>query len=254
MRFDPAGEARLLVMAIQFLTRIPVPTVLYRPDWLPRSAKYFPVVGALVGVLAVVVLGVARHVWMAPIPEILAVASAILITGALHEDGLADTADSLGGTTREKRLAIMKDSRIGTFGVLALVISVGLRVAALCALPPLAAAAALIAAPAGGRLAAVLLMAAAPYAGDLAASRIQHAPDRPRRAELILAGLFGLMPLALLSGHRASVALCLGAAAALVVAIRLGRPLGGYTGDVLGAVVIVFETGFMLGAARVLLP
>jgi adenosylcobinamide-GDP ribazoletransferase len=219
VRFDPAGEARLLVMAVQFLTRLPVPAMLYRPDWLPRSAKYFPLVGALVGFIAVIVLGLGRHIWLAPLPEILAVASAILVTGALHEDGLADTADSLGGTTREKRLAIMKDSRIGTFGVLALVISFGLRVTALCTMPPLAGAAALIAAPAAGRLAAVLLMAAAPYAGDPAASRIQHAPDRPRRGELILASLFGLLPLALLYGNRASVALCVGAAASLVLAI-----------------------------------
>jgi adenosylcobinamide-GDP ribazoletransferase len=251
VRFDPAGEARLLVAAIQFLTRIPTPAILYRPDWLPRAAKYFPLVGWLVGAAAVLALAAARHLWAAPIPEILALATAIAVTGALHEDGLADTADSLGGATRERRLAIMKDSRIGTFGALALTLGVGLRVAALCALPPVAAAAALVAAPAGGRLAAVLTMAAAPYAGDRAASRIAHAADRPRGGEVALAALFGLAPLALLPDGRAALALCFGAAAALVLAIRVGRGLGGYTGDLLGAVIIVYETAFLLGAARV---
>lgn len=252
MRFDPAREVRLLLAAAQFLTRLPLPVVRYEPRWLPLSARYFPLVGGLVGLLAGLVLLVASQLWPAPIPAILAVAAAILLTGALHEDGLADTADSLGGSTPEKRLSIMKDSRIGSFGALALVLCVLLRVATLSAMPALAALPALVAAHAGGRLAAVLLMAVAPYAGDREASRIAHAPERPRGAGLVIATAFGLLPLLAVPRASLGLACILAAGMTVIVAIRICRGLGGYTGDVLGAVVIVFETMFLLGAARLL--
>lgn len=252
MRFDPGREARLCLAAAQFLTRLPLPATPYDPGWLPRAAKYFPLAGGLVGLVSGLVLVAASHLWPMPIPALLAIGAAILVTGALHEDGLADTADSFGAFTREKRLAIMKDSRIGTFGVLALALGLALRAAALWTMPAWTGLAALVAAGAGGRLAAVLLMAAAPYAGDRSASRIAHAPARPRGSEIGVALVLGLAPLALLPPGRVGLALGLGAAAALLLAVRVCRGLGGYTGDVLGAVVVVFETAFLLGAARVL--
>src|SRR4051812_10900551 len=132
---DAGREVGRLLAAIQFMTRLPLPAIAFEPDWLARSAKYFPLVGILVGLISGAVLLVAAHLWPQPIPAILAVAAALVLTGALHEDGLVDTADSLGATTRERRLAIMKDSSIGAYGALALVVCLGLRVAALSALP-----------------------------------------------------------------------------------------------------------------------
>jgi adenosylcobinamide-GDP ribazoletransferase len=250
VKFDPAQELRLFLAALQFMTRLPTPAIPYDPDWLPRAAKYFPLTGILIGVIAAAVLVAAERIWPNPIPALLALGAGILITGALHEDGVADSADSLGGRTREARLAIMKDSRIGTFGVLALLLALALQAAALASMPAWIGAAYLVAAHAGARLAAVIVMKLAPYAGDRAVAKVEHAPDRPGAGETIIALLLGLLPLFAMSGDRAMPGLALGTLAALAVARRLCRGLGGYTGDVLGAVVVAFSTGFLLGAAH----
>jgi adenosylcobinamide-GDP ribazoletransferase len=249
VRFEPRREVQLLLSATQFLTRLPIRPRSYDPDWLPRGAKYFPLVGVLVGCLGGAVLLLAGTVWPAPLPQILALAATLLATGALHEDGLADCADSFGGWTRETRLEIMKDSRLGTYGALGLLITLGLQAASLSALPAAHGALCLVAAHAAGRLGPVLIMAAVPYAGDPAASRIEHRPERPAAGEVALAALFGLAPLALLPPERAAIGLLVGGAAACVAAFVLCRRLGGYTGDVLGAALVVFQTMFLLGLA-----
>ncbi len=249
MRFDPAREAQLLLSAAQFLTRLPFRPQSYDPEWLPRGAKYFPLVGLLVGLIGAAALLLAAWFWPAPLPQILAIGATILATGAFHEDGLADSADSLGGWTREKRLAIMKDSRLGTYGAIALGLSLALQVGALAALPFLLAASALLAAHAAGRLGPVLLMATAPYAGDLDASRIEHRSDRPRPGEVAVAAVFGLAALALLPPERAALALLIAGGAAFLFARSFCRTLGGYTGDVLGGTVMVFQTAFLLALA-----
>ena len=153
--------------AVRLLTIVPLPSEKsFEPDWLPRAAKYFPLVGLLLGALLAAVLLAADHIWSGVVPALLAVTAGVLLTGAFHEDGLADSADSLGGQTPERRLAIMQDSRIGSYGTLALIASVGLRVAALAAMPPWLAAAALIAAHAGGRCAGMLLINTVPYVAE----------------------------------------------------------------------------------------
>ena len=118
-----AHEMRLFLIALQFLTRIRIKRIEPFPeDWLPRCAKYMPLVGALVGGATGVVIAVAAAVFPAPVPIVIGLIASVLLTGALHEDGLADTADALGGgADRERCLQIMKDSRIGTYGVLAIV-------------------------------------------------------------------------------------------------------------------------------------
>ena len=127
---------RDMATAFQFLTRLPLGRLPYHPDALSRSAKYFPLVGLFVGILgSIVYLWLVRHLPPA-IAALLTLAFFVLATGALHEDGLADVADAFGGGwNREQILAILKDSRIGTFGTLALVVSVGLRVLLLANLP-----------------------------------------------------------------------------------------------------------------------
>src|ERR1700710_2439440 len=104
------SEAASFLNALRFLTRLPVPSVDHLPDdWLPRAAKYFPAVGLVIGAVSAVVLVVASNLWLGLIPAVLAVAVSVWITGALHEDGLGDTFDGLGGgSTIERRLEIMK--------------------------------------------------------------------------------------------------------------------------------------------------
>src|SRR5260221_13885986 len=143
---DPAGWLADLQVALGFLTRLPVRA----RGSLGNAAWTFPLVGLVVGAVAALVFAVARALSLPhEIGSILAVAATIALTGALHEDGPADTADGFGGgVERWQRLAIMRDSRIGSYGVIALVLGLLLRVSALAALPgPGRVAAALIAAP-----------------------------------------------------------------------------------------------------------
>src|SRR3569832_2519825 len=105
------GEAGQFWNAMRFLTVIPAPAADgIEDEWLMRAAKYFPLVGIIVGAISAAVLLLASKLWIGFLPPLLAVAASVALTGALHEDGLADTADGLGGgRSREARLAIMKD-------------------------------------------------------------------------------------------------------------------------------------------------
>ena len=121
--------------AVQFLTRVPLPSTMscssdQYPSALRASVVYFPIVGVFIGVSTTITYCISSYFWSPLIAATLAVAAEALITGAFHEDALADATDALGGGwTREQVLEILKDSRHGTFGVLALVIGVLLRIA-----------------------------------------------------------------------------------------------------------------------------
>lgn len=112
-----------LVVAFQFLTRLPMPQVPFAPDGLARSVKFFPLVGLVIGAGAAGLEKVLAPHLGKPVVALAVLAYLVLITGCLHEDGLADVADSLGGWSVEQRLTILRDSRIGSFGATALAIS-----------------------------------------------------------------------------------------------------------------------------------
>lgn len=249
-----AREVRLFLIALQFLTRIPVGSAEVLPsDWLVRAAKYLPLVGALIGAAAGSALLASAMIFPEPLPVVIGLATAIVLTGALHEDGLADMADAFGGgQDRERCLEIMKDSRIGTFGTLALIVVLALKGAALLPLDPLAAARVLIAGHAGARLAAVLTLAGLSYAGDGKAKVSQTTSDMTLQ-ELAFAIVLGLLPGTLFlhsSTFLISGSLAFVAAAAMALIAR--RRIGGYTGDVLGAVEQVYETTFFMFATAVI--
>jgi adenosylcobinamide-GDP ribazoletransferase len=249
-------EIDRLFCAIQLLTRVPTPSLAeLAPDWMARSAKYFPLVGQGVGVVCAGVWLVASHIWSSPVAALLAIAAGAALTGAFHEDGLADTADGLGGgRTREQRLAIMKDSRIGVFALLAVGFCVAARVLTLANLPLGQGAWALIAAHGGGRLAAVAVMARQPYAGDPAVAKLTLGSRRVQWPELAFAGLTCLWPLFFLRLAPSLVGCTLAAVAATWLALTAQRKIGGYTGDILGAAEQLFETAFLLGVAAVAAP
>jgi len=125
-----------MATAFQFLTRLPLSGVPHDPNALSRSAKFFPLVGLVIGIFgSVIYLWLVRHL-PAAIAALLTLACLVLATGGLHEDGLADVADAFGGGwNREQILGILKDSRIGTFGTLAILVSVGSRALLLSNLP-----------------------------------------------------------------------------------------------------------------------
>ena len=130
-------ELRLFFVALQFLTRVPVPRwVGFEPAWLNQSARHFPLVGFLVGSVSALVLWIGNIAITPTVAVGLAMVASLVVTGAFHEDGLADTCDALGGrVSRERALEIMKDSRIGAYGAIGLVMMLGLKAASLSALP-----------------------------------------------------------------------------------------------------------------------
>ena len=246
-------EARLFVCAVQFLTRIPTPQLAgFQPEWIQQSARYYPLVGQIIGGVSALILYGAAQVWSPWIAALLAVGAGIALTGGFHEDGLADTADGLGGgLTRDRRLEIMKDSRLGSYGALVLGLTLALRVAALAMLAqvsPLFAAIALLAAHGLGRAAAVAAMTIMPYGGDPGMAK-EGKPDRVSLAGLAAAVLIALWPLVFFSPVTGAGGVALGLLAAAVPAWLAWRLIGGRTGDVLGAVEQAFEVGFLLAVA-----
>ncbi len=236
--------------AVQFLTRLPVPHLEdFAPEWLDRGVKYFPLAGLVVGAICAAVLLAASALWNGVLPALLAVAAGIAATGAFHEDGFADFFDAMGGTTREARLAIMKDSRLGTFGVLALGIAVALKVFALAALPAAVAAAALVAAHAAARFTAIGVMPFLPYAGDASTGKAKPLATNITVFGLAIAACFALPPLLLLPLGAGLTACLAGFIAAVFMAWRAKRLLGGFTGDVLGAIEQSYEIAFLLAVA-----
>jgi adenosylcobinamide-GDP ribazoletransferase len=241
------------VAAAVFLTRLPIARFASpETGLLARSMRAFPLVGVGIGLIgwAGYALAAALGLPLA-IAALLALLATVLATGALHEDGLADTADGFGGGgDPARKLAIMRDSRSGAFGVIALVFSLTLRGAALAALADLSSSAvglALIAAHAASRAAIPVVMRNLEAArGDgLGASAGQ--PDDA--AILWCLGLGALAALICLGPGRGLVAVIVTAAAVALFAALARRQIGGYTGDVLGAVQQIGEIAMLLSAA-----
>ncbi len=241
-------EAAFAIVAVQFLTRLPVPRLRsFQPSWLNGAAAYFPLAGLIVGCISAALLMVASTIWPQPVPALLAIAAGIVVTGAFHEDGLADTADGLGGgQSREQRLEIMKDSRLGTYGAVALLVMLALKVACLALLAPIDGAIALVAAHMGARAVPVVASAIVPYAGGAGA---KVAPMRPSRNRIVLALACGLLPFLVLPLVPAATALAAGSLASAGLLGKARRLIGGQTGDVLGAAEQTFETVVLLALA-----
>ena len=234
-----------------FLTRLPIRwSGEMPPDLAARSLRAGPVVGAAIGLIAGALFVLLAWIGVpALVAALIAVASQMLLTGALHEDGLADLADGLGGgDSRDSKLAIMRDSRIGSFGALALIVTVIARVAAVAALEQgWAPVAALIAAGALSRAGWLALMAWLPpaRADGLAASH-GHQPKERLIATLAIAALIVVVVLPV--GH-ALVVLIAATLALAGLGLLVGRQIGGYTGDVLGAAQQCVEIAVLVSLA-----
>jgi adenosylcobinamide-GDP ribazoletransferase len=239
-----------LRVGVAFFTRLPLPHPPAVDDAaLARASWCAPLVGALVGALAGLAYWIAWRLNLPPLVcATLAVAAGMLLTGCLHEDGLADTADGLGGETRERALDIMRDGRIGAFGAGALVICLVLRISAIADLPRAALVAwALVGAHAAARAALPVIMRLVPPARADGLSATAGAPSPERTAVAVVIGI-ALLWIAL--GFRnALIALALVLIGAAVTAWLARRKIGGQTGDVLGAVEQVSETLVLLVTA-----
>lgn len=259
---------RHYLLALQFFTRIPVTGRLadwvgYSPEMLRQSAAHFPGVGWLVGGLAALVYAGLAAVMPngSYTPLLLAVLSTVftvLLTGAFHEDGLADLADGLGGSyDRERALDIIKDSRIGAFGALALVLALLLKVSLLALLgeaDPALACGALFFAHVLSRYTPLWLIRLLPHVGDTARSKSKPLADQISAAGLAVATLWTSAAVALAGWWLPDAPLWFGAALAAALAWLwmwrlLSRRLQGYTGDGLGATQQVGEIAIYFGLA-----
>lgn len=259
---------RHFLIALQFFTRLPVTGRLaawvgFSPAMLRAAAGHFPGVGWVVGGVGAAVLWGALAALPAGVPgagvaALLATLATVWLTGAFHEDGLADTCDGLGGSAaRDRALEIMKDSRLGSFGALALVLALGLKVALLALLAwhdgAAPAALALLGAHVLSRLAPLAVMRTLPYVGDAAHTKAKPLADAVTAAALAAGALWAAPALWLLAAaysvlHLAAV---LGALALVLWRLRAlwRRRLGGFTGDVLGATQQVCELACYLALA-----
>jgi adenosylcobinamide-GDP ribazoletransferase len=258
-------EWQNFLLAVGFFTRIPVPSFVdFQETDLNHAVKYFTLVGWLVGLIGVAAFYLAMQVFTHPVAVLISMAATIFATGAFHEDGLADSADGLGGGwRREQVLAIMQDSRLGTYGAIALFLALMAKYQLLVAMHADTVMAALICAHALSRLSAIWLMAALPYAKAHANSSSKAKPlaTEVSRVDLWVANMFGLLPLLTLlvlvqnslGNWRATLSLflfLLGFISAVWWWWRmlLKRKLGGYTGDTLGAIQQLCEIMFYLAA------
>jgi adenosylcobinamide-GDP ribazoletransferase len=237
-------------IATALLTRLPVGAAVPADGAVAAAGWAFPLVGAGIGALCAVAFLVAQLGGCGnAVAALLSVAGGLALTGAVHEDGLADTVDGFGGGTgRDDKLAIMRDSRLGSFGGIALILSIGLRGAALATIgEPIHAALALVAAHAVSRGALPALMRVlAPARPD----GLGAAAGRPSRTVAILAAALGAgISLAVLGPRTGTLALVLSGGALALAAILAQRQIGGYTGDVLGFFQQIGEIVMLLAAA-----
>ena len=252
----------LLLVAVQFLTRLSVPPFKhYDPQWLHQSSRHFPAVGLLVGLLCAGVFWLGSLLFTPLVAAVLSTAFGIKLTGAFHEDGLADSCDGLGGgLTRERTLTIMKDSRLGTYGVLGLVSALLLKISLLASMPIPMAVIALIIGHTASRLLCISLLSLLPYGGE-----IEHAKAKPMAQQLTpIQGLYssGWLILAIIlvalifpnTMQQIGLAQWLLAMILALIATDymrrlLRRRLDGYTGDGLGATQQLSEIAIYIGLA-----
>lgn len=253
-------EWRNFLLALGFFTRIPVPSLQdFKEEDLNHSAKYFPLVGIIVGGVGAVAYILAANIFPSNIAILISMAATIYVTGAFHEDGLADSVDGLGGGwEREQMLTIMQDSRLGTFGAVALFFILFAKYQVLNALPAALVALALIVAHALSRLSAVYVMASLTYAKP--SGKAKPLATRVQASDLVVATLFGLLPLVLLGGYYSTLIVSVNHLLLLTLSCllpvfftwfwwrsKIKRWLGGYTGDCLGAMQQMTELAFYLG-------
>ena len=236
-----------LLGAISFFTRLKVPgRDAHGEVALERAIRYFPAVGLLVGAIAALVFLTASLIWPKTLALVSAIAAAVAVTGAIHEDGWSDMVDGFGGgASRDRILAIMRDSALGSYGALALALLIVARFFALLEINAALLPAALIAGHAVSRLCATYVLAALDYAR--AEGKAKPFASRLGRGELVFATLCALAPLAFLPPWPALAGLLLALLATRWLARLFRRRIGGYTGDCLGATQQLAEIAFYCG-------
>lgn len=238
-------QLNLFWIALAFFTRIPVPaSTEFSQANLNHASRYFPAVGWVIGGVCAFVLWLSLTLFSIEISVLLSMLVSLLLTGCFHEDGLADSADGMGGGwTPEQKLNIMKDSRIGTYGSAALWMSLTIKFVALSQLtnPVLA----LLMAHPLSRIVPTILISVMPYVSDADTSKVKPLAERGNSADTLIAFLIGGAALFLMIEQAAALLIVLSCVGVAGYAF-LKKQLNGFTGDALGAVQQVSELSIYL--------
>lgn len=237
-------EIKIFFAALTFFTRIPSPlsSDVHSEDLLNRAAKYFPLMGWIVGGICALSLWLAGFVLPNSICIVLSIIAGILVTGAFHEDGFADTCDGFGGGwTKERILDIMKDSRIGSYGAIGIMLMLFTKYLLLSELPfhrlPLI----IIAAHCISRLASTHTIYTHAYVGNQGSSKAKPLCSEITLKEMIIAGILGIIPLLFLGNYWYLLAIVPVFISKWWLQRYFTKWIGGYTGDCLGAIQQVSE-------------
>lgn len=240
-------EWNILLNALMYYSRIPVPKNLdCTEETLSKAFRYFPLVGIVVGSIGAGCLLLADSVAPVSISVLCVIAVMILLTGAIHEDGLADFFDGFGGgTSKESILRIMKDSHIGTYGVIALIMMLALRFITLTEIPLTKLPFVLIAASAASRVFPILLVKSSSYARQ-GQSKAQHTRNGIDTLSFVIAIMSGVLPSLLLNYRFVLLYFLFSGLFFMAYRHYLHRKIGGFTGDTLGALQQFTELFFYL--------
>jgi adenosylcobinamide-GDP ribazoletransferase len=250
-------ELDIFFTALMFFTRIPVPRRIdHGADLLQKSARYFPWIGLIVGSVAGGVCLLSLQFFSPAVSVFISMLVSIFVTGAFHEDGFADVCDAFGGGwTKEKILMIMKDSRLGTYGVIGLISMLGLKfillMELLSSLSHWALFFVIVSAHSLSRLAAVTVIQQYRYVTDDEKSKSMPLANRRLLPfEIFIAAMGGFIPLVFIE-YRFLIALALIVLSRIYLGRYFFKWIGGYTGDCLGATQQVCEVLFYLGIITV---
>jgi len=254
----------LFLVATQFLTRLPTPAwENFQSSWLAQSARYFPLVGVLVGAINAGVWWLFGHWLPGAVTVGLMLAVSLLVTGAFHEDGFADTCDGFGGgATPDRVLAIMKDSRIGAYGAIGICVTLGLKWTAYAAIPAAVFPTIVIGAHMVSRWCACGLIWRLSYVRGDDDAKVGPIAGGLRGRDWIVSGALGALAAApfvyagdlmphVIELRALAAAVAASAITAALMALYFRRRIGGYTGDCLGAVQQLTELAFLLAALAV---
>jgi len=241
-------ELELFFTALMFFTRIPCPKVPYSQEHLDASSRYYPVIGWIVGMFAAVVFYKAHLALPVSVSIILSMITTIFLTGAFHEDGFGDTCDGFGGGwSKEQVLAIMKDSRIGAYGTIGLIMILLTKFVLLSEINTRYLPLVLIAAHSVSRAVSSLFRYTHDYVQDIDQSKVRPMAKKLTLKNLLIVLGFGIAPLFLFNNFYVFALLAPVVAAEMLLAQYFAGRIGGYTGDCLGALQQVCEVIFYLG-------
>lgn len=241
-------EIHIFLTAILFFTRIPCPKwVNHEASILSKSAKYFSLVGIVVGGIGALIYWLSSFILPNEVAILLSIVSTVYCTGAFHEDGFADVCDGFGGGwTKEKILTIMKDSRLGTYGVIGLILILGIKFYTLKSIPNNLIPLVIIAGHSTSRFIATLLLYTHPYVSDTDASKSKPAATNITFNMLVVSGIIASIPLLFFFRWEPFILFVPMYLAKVYLGNKFKTWIGGQTGDCAGAVQQVTEVIFYI--------